>query len=167
MDEKAWFVVRTASRAEKVVGERLLALGIESFVPVKRELRQWKTRRKWVEDVLLKGFVLVRTTPQERGRVFGAVGVVRFLYFDKKLAVVTDCEIEILRVVCGMKSVFIGKKGFLSGDEVEIIDGPLIGLIGRLITDESGGKICIYLHELGLFASVNIEIRMIRKLQIL
>ena len=164
MEEKAWYVVRTASRAEKVVGERLLALGIENYVPVKRELRQWKTRRKWVEDVILKGFVLVRTTTKERGKVFDAVGVVRFLYFDKKLAVVTDREIEVLRVVCGMKSVVIGKKGFVSGDEVEIIDGPLIGMAGRLTTDESGGKICIYLPELGLFASINIEIRMVRKI---
>jgi hypothetical protein len=36
-----WKVIYVNSRAEKKVGERLSLAGIESYVPIKKELKQW------------------------------------------------------------------------------------------------------------------------------
>ncbi|MBL7901687.1 MAG: hypothetical protein JNK73_06805 [Bacteroidia bacterium] len=36
-----WKVIYVSSRAEKKVAERLKEKGIESYVPLKKELKQW------------------------------------------------------------------------------------------------------------------------------
>ena len=100
MDDQCWFVVKTNSRAEKLVAERFIAAGIVHYLPIKRELKQWKDRRKWVDEVLIKGYVFVFCTAAERRLVFDVFGVVRFLYFAGKIAVVTQREIEVLQVFC-------------------------------------------------------------------
>lgn len=164
MDCKVWLVVKTNPRAEKMVAKRLDELGIENYLPIKRELKQWKDRKKWVDEVLLKSYVFVHTPVKLRHKVFDAFGVVRFLFFAGKIAVVTEKEIDVLRIFCKEKDIKISKKGFETGDEVMVIDGPLIGLTGRLKADASGGKISIYIAQLGLFASIKIDISAVKKL---
>ena len=41
MENKHWHAVYTASRAEKKVRERLVEVGVECFLPVQTEVRQW------------------------------------------------------------------------------------------------------------------------------
>ena len=163
MDGKVWLVVKTNPRAEKMVAKRLDELGIENYLPIKRELKQWKDRKKWVDDVLLKSYVFVHMTVRTRQRAFDAFGVVRFLFFAGKIAIVTEKEIDVLRIFCAVRDIKISKKGFETGDEVMVIDGPLIGMTGCLKTDESGGKISIYIAQLGLFASIKIDIAAVQK----
>ena len=164
MDEKKWYVIKTNPRAEKVVAERLLEIGIENYLPIRRELKQYKDRKKWVEEVLIKSYVFVNTTERLKNEVFKVFGVVRFLYVTKKLAVVTDKEIEILQLFCKINELKITVKGFESGDEVEVIDGALIGMRGILKESQKGNKISIYIEALGLFASVSINIAEVRKI---
>ena len=164
MDEKKWFVLKTNPRAEKLVSLRLSEIGIDNYLPIRRELKQWKDRKKWVDEVLFKSYVFVNTTERLKNDVFKVFGIVRFLYFDKKLAVVTDSEIEILNLFCKINEIKITNKGFESGDEVEIIEGALIGMRGVLKESQKGSKISIYIVALGLFANINIKISEVRKI---
>jgi len=59
INQKAWHVVYTRSRAEKKVYADLTAQGIECFLPVQKQLRQWKDRKKWVEMPLMPGYCFV------------------------------------------------------------------------------------------------------------
>ena len=164
MDEIKWLVIKTNPRAEKLVAQRLSEIGIENYLPVRRELKKWKDRKKWVEEVLIKSHVFVKTSERQKNKVFEIYGIVRFLYFDKKLAVVTDKEIEILQVFCKINDLKITTKGFETGDKVEVIEGPLIGMQGILKESQKGNKISIYIEALGLFASISIKISEVRKL---
>ncbi len=164
MDEKKWFAIKTNPRAEKLVSQRLTEIEIENYLPIRRELKLWKDRKKWVDEVLIKSYVFVNTTERLKNEVFKVFGVVRFLFIAKKLAVVTDKEIEILRLFCKLNEIKITTKGFESGDEVEIIEGALIGMRGVLKESQKGNKISIYIAALGLFASINIKISEVRKL---
>ena len=58
-NNKEWFVLVTANRAEKKVGIGLSEIGIENFVPVKLKLRQWHDRKKWVEMPLFNNYIFV------------------------------------------------------------------------------------------------------------
>ncbi len=163
MDEVKWLVIKTNPRAEKLVSSRLSEIGIENYLPIRRELKQWKDRKKWVEEVLIKSYVFIKTSERLKNEVFKVFGVVRFLYVSKKLAVVSEKEIEILTLFCKMNEVKIITKGFETGDKVEIIDGPLIGMQGILNESQKGNKISVYIEALGLFASISIKISEVRK----
>ena len=49
MAELNWYVLYTTSRAEKKVAQRLEEKGLEVFLPMIEELRQWSDRKKKVE----------------------------------------------------------------------------------------------------------------------
>ena len=51
--QKAWYAVYTNSRAEKRVSDRLAEMGIETFLPLQKTLRQWSDRKKLVEKPLI------------------------------------------------------------------------------------------------------------------
>ncbi len=164
MDEVKWLVIKTNPRAEKLVSQRLLEIGVENYLPIQRELKQYKDRKKWVEEVLIKSYVFVKTSERLKNEVFKVFGVVRFLYVSKKLAVVSEKEIEILSLFCKINELKITTKGFETGDKVEVIEGALIGMQGILKESQKGNKISIYIEVLGLFANISIKISDVRKL---
>jgi transcriptional antiterminator RfaH len=164
MDELKWLVIKTNPRAEKLVAQRLSEIGIINYLPIRRELKQWKDRKKWVDEVLIKSYVFVQTTERLKNNVFEVFGVIRFLYVSKKLAVVTDNEIEILNILCKLNDVKIEPKGFEIGEKVEIIEGVLIGMQGILKESQKGNKISIFIEALGMFANISIKISEVRKL---
>ena len=45
---KKWYVAYVLSRHEKKTAERLTKMGIENFLPVQEEIRQWAHRRQKV-----------------------------------------------------------------------------------------------------------------------
>ena len=52
MTEKRWLAAYVKMHHEKRVRDRLTELGIENFLPVQNEVRQWSDRKKRVERVL-------------------------------------------------------------------------------------------------------------------
>lgn len=93
-----WYVLYTKSRNEKVVAQRLQGLGIEVYCPLIKTKRQWSDRMKWVEEPLFRSICFVRINEQDREKVFQIAGVVRYLFWLGKPAVVRDNEIEQLKV---------------------------------------------------------------------
>ncbi|TAL09546.1 MAG: antitermination protein NusG, partial [Nitrospirae bacterium] len=55
-----WYAVRTRSRHEKLVRDRLAALGLEHLLPTVHRLSQWKDRKKEVEVPLFSGYCFAR-----------------------------------------------------------------------------------------------------------
>lgn len=75
--------------------------GIESYCPLNTVLRKWTDRIKKVEEPLFKSYVFVHIAPTERQKVLSIPGVVNFIYWLKKPAVVRDQEIEDIRRFLG------------------------------------------------------------------
>ena len=74
--EKSWYAVYTNSRAEKRVSDRIEELGIETFLPLQKTLRQWSDRKKLVEKPLISSYVFVKIIPREYFAVRKIDGVV-------------------------------------------------------------------------------------------
>ena len=52
MEELKWFVMYTASRSEKKVADRLKERGLDVYLPMIEELRQWSDRKKKVQRAM-------------------------------------------------------------------------------------------------------------------
>jgi transcription antitermination factor NusG len=94
---KAWYAIYTKPRWEKKVYQSLLEKELEAYCPLNKVTRRWSDRMKTVEEPLFKSYVFVRVGEEEQTRVRMTNGVVNFVYWLGKPAMVKDSEIEIIR----------------------------------------------------------------------
>lgn len=96
-DKKNWYAVYTKPRWEKKVYGRLIGKEIEAYCPLNKVRKKWSDRVKWVEEPLFKSYVFVRVSESGLPDVRLVNGVVNFVYWLGKPAMVKDSEIEIVR----------------------------------------------------------------------
>lgn len=92
-----WHVLYTKSRCEKAVAEKLALSGLEVYCPILKTKKKWSDRWKWVEEPLFRSYCFVCISDGERENVFKIPGVVRYLYFCSKPAIVRQEEIVVLK----------------------------------------------------------------------
>ena len=120
-----WYVVYTKPKWEKKVAEQLRNKGIECYCPLITQVRQWSDRKKKVEVPLFNSYVFVQLPDSDRNLVFQSVGVVRYLFWLGKPAIVRDEEISIIKkwlnpAECNDVSVI----SFEVGDAIQLDSGP-------------------------------------------
>lgn len=94
---KNWYVVYTKPKWEKKVAEKLNEIGIECYCPLIIQIKQWTDRKKKVEAPLFNSYVFVQLEDTDRNSVFQISGVVRYLFWLGKPAIVRDEEINIIK----------------------------------------------------------------------
>ncbi len=92
-----WYVVYTKPKWEKKVADKFKQLGIECYCPLITQIKQWSDRKKKIEVPLFNSYVFVQVADSERNSVFQVAGVVRYLFWLGKPAVVKNEEIEIIK----------------------------------------------------------------------
>ncbi|WPO79534.1 UpxY family transcription antiterminator [Flavobacterium sp. KACC 22761] len=92
-----WYVLYTKPKWEKKVAERLTQIGVECYCPVITQVKQWSDRKKKVEVPLFNSYVFVQLSEIDRNSVFNIPGVVRYLFWLGKPAIVRDEEINIIK----------------------------------------------------------------------
>ena len=94
---KNWYVVYTKPRWEKKVYALMTDKNIEAYCPLNKVRKKWSDRIKWVEDPLFKSYVFVKVAEAEHIQVRTIAGVVNFVYWLGKPAIVKNKEIEVIR----------------------------------------------------------------------
>lgn len=121
------------------------------------EVRQWSDRKKKVIAPLFTGYVFVKLKEKERELVFQVPGVVRYLYWLGKPAVVKDMEIQTIRNWVEDDNVLeLVVANFSPGDRITIPNGVLKDK-EVIIKDVSKNKMRLVL--LGLGCTVTVKIR--------
>lgn len=153
-----WYVVHTRPRAEKKVYSELTEMGINSFLPMQKKLRQWKDRKKWVNLPLISGYCFVYINKNEYTRVLQSGNVVNFITFEGKAAVVPSSQIEQLKLMLKQSDfeVTVLNESFEPGQKVEIVEGPLIGLRGELIECRGKNRFILRVEHINSVFSVEI-----------
>ena len=74
-----WYVCRTRARAEKQVERLLVRSGVECYLPLIEQERQWVDRRKLVAFPLFPGYVFAQFTLCQIHEILRTPGVVTIL----------------------------------------------------------------------------------------
>lgn len=152
-----WIALYTQPHREKAIACQLRFLGMESYVPVRRVVRQWSDRKKTVEIPLLPSYVLVRLSPSEHHLVFQADGIVRVVTFHGRVAVVRQCEIDLLkRIERDDESVSITSEPFRTDEIVQIISGAFAGYRGKVVRSDGMCRVALQIEELGFAVEVKV-----------
>lgn len=154
----SWKVIYVNSRAEKKVAERLQRKGIEAYVPLKREMKQWSDRKKMVESPLINGYVFVRPQAIQRDAVLEVPGALQYVRYDGGDAIIRDIEMEALRSI-ETKGYYVeanSSKDFQTGDKALIQAGPFKGLEG--IVSQKAGKTFYTILISGIDYSLSVQL---------
>ena len=70
---------------------------IESYCPLNKVRKKWSDRIKTVEEPLFKSYVFARVNEEEQPKVRLTAGVMNFVYWNGKPAIIPAKEIETIR----------------------------------------------------------------------
>lgn len=119
-----WYVLYTKPKWEKKVAERLAQIGVECYCPLITQIKQWSDRKKKVEVPLFNSYVFVQLSEIDRNSVFNIPGVVRYLFWLGKPAVVRDEEINIIKSSLKATNVSdISVTSIQVGDKIKLESG--------------------------------------------
>ncbi len=120
-----WYVVYTKPKWEKKVAEQLVQMGIDCYSPLVTQVRQWSDRKKKVEVPLFNSYVFVRLNEADRNLVFQSSGVVRYLFWLGKPAIVRDEEIDTIKKWLSVPDQYeISVSSLQVGAKVVLESGP-------------------------------------------
>ena len=155
---KKWHVVYTRSRAEKKVSNELSQKNIDNFLPLKKSLRQWKDRKKWIETPLISGYCFVHISRKEYDAVLQTDNVVCYISFESKAAIIRDEQIENLKRMLRQFDfeVEVTRENFKPGKMVEIIQGPMVGMRGELVQVRGKNKFALRFTQINSTFTVEI-----------
>lgn len=134
MEKKRWYAVYTKPRWEKKVYQLLQQKGIESYCPLNKVRRKWSDRIKMVEEPLFKSYVFVQVAEEEKTMVRMTNGIVNFVYWLGKPAVIKDREVELIkRFLNEHESVEAHSINVDKNSRVKIESGVFMNLEGKVI----------------------------------
>ncbi len=152
-----WYAIRTRSRHEKLVRDRLAGSGVEQFLPTIMRLSRWKDRKKEVELPLFAGYCFARFQWADKLRVLTVSGVVSVVGAGKRAEPVPDEEIDALKTLIASPFGYEAHPYLHEGMAVEVIRGPLSGVRGILLRKDKRHRLIIMVHVIKQAAAVEID----------
>jgi transcription antitermination factor NusG len=153
-----WYALYTKARAEKKVLEQLTQMGIKAYLPLKRVLRQWSDRKKWVDVPVISSYIFIKIPETDYRKVFDARGVVAYVSYKGKAVTIPDHEIEAMRRTIENNIDFdVQQRELKKGEEITITSGPLKGIKGIIKEVQGNKKLYISISNIGYTLVIDME----------
>lgn len=129
-----WYAVYTKPRWEKKVAELFTRKKLENYCPLNRVHKQWSDRKKVVLEPLFTSYVFVKIPGTDQLLVRQTEGVLNFVYWLSKPAVIRDEEIEMIkRFLNDHDNVQVENNLVTVNDKVRVMNGPLMMREGSVV----------------------------------
>ena len=159
-----WYALYTRPRFEKKVVSQLTEKEIESYLPLQTTFRQWSDRRKKIEEPLFRGYVFVHVSSQNRVQSMQIDGVVKMVGFGGKHSIIPDDQIDAIKRLLDGGAALKLHDYFVTGDPVEVIQGPFIGTKGRLVEKRNEKRFVITIDAIRQSVPVEIDPGFLKKI---
>lgn len=152
-----WFALWTRSRHEQVVREQLEQKQIDTFLPTVTRWSRWKDRKKRIDWPLFPGYCFARFNVRDRLPVLKCTGVVNIISFEGEPAVIPEHEIDGIRQLVESDLAFDPCPMIREGMMVEVMHGPLKGVVGRLLRKNDKARLVLSVDLIGQAVSVEVD----------
>ncbi|HVH26963.1 MAG TPA: UpxY family transcription antiterminator [Vicinamibacterales bacterium] len=153
-----WFAVWTRSRHEQVVREQLEQKSIEAFLPTVARWSRWKDRKKRIDWPLFPGYCFARFDSAESLAVLKCTGVVNIVSVAGKPAPIPEYELDSIRLLVSSDLQYDPCPMIREGTMVEVVHGPLRGVVGRLLRkDAPKARLVLSVDLIGQAVSVEVD----------
>ena len=137
--QKYWFALYTKPRSEFKAREQLAVIEVEHYLPTFTTVKQWSDRKKKITEPLIRGYIFIYASEQERLASVEQPSIVRCLFDCGHPASIPDWQIDNIKKMLAQDSELIVYNGIVTGTKVKIKNGPFEGVIG-IVTDNEKGK---------------------------
>ncbi|MFL6446642.1 MAG: UpxY family transcription antiterminator [Bryobacteraceae bacterium] len=151
-----WYALRVRPRWEKLVTTAISGKDYEVFLPVYRKTREWSDRSKVLDCPLFPGYVFWRGNLSRQPRLVSTPGVIGILNFGGIPAVISEGEIDGLRVAISSGALVEPWQYVREGERVRVYKGSLSGLEGILIRTKRDCRVVLSVES--LYRSVAVEV---------
>ncbi len=146
--EKKWYAIYSKPRWEKKVDTLLQKKNIHSWCPLQKIEKQWSDRKKIVEEPLFRSYVFIRINiaSDEMLNVLTTDGVLNFVKYLGKPAVIRDNEVDLIQKYLSEKDVKIevlSLNDFKENTKVKVNHGIFMDKTGIVL---QGGKKKVYVE---------------------
>ena len=155
--EVRWFALWTRSRHEQVVREQLEQKRVEAFLPTVTRWSRWKDRKKKIDWPLFPGYCFARFDPADALPILKCTGVVNIVSFDGKPAPIPEVELDSIRLLVGSELQYDPCPMIREGSMVEVVHGPLTGVVGRLMRKNDKARLVLSVDLIGQAVSVEVD----------
>lgn len=153
-----WRVFYTKPRAEKKCACLLGEQNVDVFLPIKTVVRQWKDRKKKIDEPLFPNYIFARVDERERIGVLSTSGIVRCVTFGGSPAEITQTEISKLKLLQARPDWLesICGQHLKVGTGVTIEAGPLRGLCGEIIEHRGATRLLVRISSIDMAVRVEV-----------
>jgi transcriptional antiterminator NusG len=156
-EEVRWYALWTRSRHEQVVREQLEQKQVETFLPTVTRWSRWKDRKKKIDWPLFPGYCFARFNARERLPILKCTGVVNIISFEGEPAPIPEHEIDSIRTLIDSELAYDPCPMIREGMMVEVVHGPLKGVIGRLVRKGAHARLVLSVDLIGQAVSVEVD----------
>src|SRR5688572_29524649 len=140
-----WYLIYTKPRHEKKVHARLTELKVNSFLPIRKTLRNWHDRRKYIDEPLFPSYVFIYLNDVQN--YYNGMEVESALYYvkiGKEMARVSDTVVNNIRIATQQeKDIEVSDTFFQPGHKVVISQGALTGLTCEVVENDNKQKLLV------------------------
>jgi transcription termination/antitermination protein NusG len=141
-----------------VVREQLERKRIDAFLPTIPRWSRWKDRKKKIDWPLFPGYCFARFDPANTLPILKCTGVVNIVSVEGKPASIPEHELDSIRVLVGSELQYDPCPLIREGMMVEVVHGPLSGVIGRLVRkDAQRSRLVLSVDLIGQGVSVEVD----------
>lgn len=125
--KRNWYAVYTRTQREKKVASILTKRGIKNYLAVNNIIGSNANNKKTSRETLFSCYVFIYISEAEMSLVKNIPGLVNFVYWMAKPAIIQREEIEAVReLTSGYHNIRLEKSSVNTSDSIRIIDEPVI-----------------------------------------
>jgi len=134
-EEKQWRVIYTRSRAEKKLALELSDSGIEHYLPIKKTLKQWSDRKKWVDNPFFTSYVFVKVNNKDQHLAIACNSACLYLRTGNKASIMPQRQMEQLQLLVAEynENIVLSHDKIAPGDKVIVNCGPFKGQEAEIV----------------------------------
>ncbi len=152
-----WYALYTKPRKEQKVAQQLEQFGFNIYLPLKTEIRQWSDRKKRVVSPLFSSYVFIQIEESKRQEVFIIDGVLNYVFWLGKAAVIRDEEMELMRKEIEQPNSEVSVVSIQPGDKIQLQQGFFKGQ-NAIVNHATNQKVHLFLPSLGIKLVIRREV---------
>jgi len=158
--EAAWYAIYSRSRHESKVESGLTTKGFINFLPKITVPSRRRDRRQMISVPLFPSYIFVNSklTPSHYHQIIKIPGVVQILGTRGHFIPVPGTIIKSLQAVVNSGRSYYPWQYLTEGDQVQILDGPLTGVVGKILRrNDAKHRLVVSIDLMGRSVAVDLE----------
>jgi len=153
-----WYAIYTRANSEKKLFDNLHEKNIECYLPMRKVLKFWSDRKKWVEEPLFKCYIFVKVSYKEFFDALNTTGAVCYISFGGKAQSIPAIQIDNIKTFLSQSEheITVSHERIQRGVSVEVLHGSFKGIKGEVINVLGQSRLLVRIDSMNCSIYANI-----------